>query len=147
MSYLLRLFFCASLLGCGGAPLVSMNPANAAETAPSDNQTLTLQVGRPMTLTQQGLTVEFVEFTDSRCPVGTHCVWAGHATATLRISRPGVPTESIVIGTQAPPAMQLPYQAVSGAYLFTLMALEPAPREKTTVPKDAVRATVLLQKQ
>lgn len=149
MSHLLRLLFCSALLGCGSTQLAGMSTAHAADSASvsGNSQTVTLKVGQTLALESQGLSIQFVEFKDSRCPTGTQCVWAGHATATLLITRAGAAAQSIVIGTQAPPAMQLPYQATSGQYQFTLVSLEPHPTAKAEVPVASVRASVLIEKQ
>ena len=142
MSRFLRLSFCLVLLGCGGPEPVSMSTAKAAENVQTSTQKITLKIGQPVTLTSSNFTLEFLEFKDSRCPTGTQCMWAGHATATLRIGRPGMAAETVVIGTEAPPAMQLPYQAVVGNVQFTLVSLEPFPTAKLAATKDTVRLTV-----
>ena len=147
MSQLFRLLLCTSLLGCASTQLPSMNTAHAAEPAAGNSQTVSLQVGQTMVLQAPALSIQLVEFKDSRCPVGAHCGWAGHATATLLITRAGSAAETIVVGTQAPPAMQLPYQASSGDYQFTLKSLAPRPTIGGAAAADVVRASVLIEKR
>ena len=147
MDKLFRGLFCIVLLGCGGTRLAVMTSANAAESSASKSQSLILKVGSPATATQFGVSIQLIEFKDSRCPEGARCIWAGHATASLQLIRPSGATETIVIGTQAPPAMQLPYQATSGDLQFTLTALEPGPSTKAAVPAESIRATVLIEKR
>ena len=145
MSHLIRLLFCTALLGCAGAQELSMSTAQAAEQKPGDSQTVTLQVGQTVAL-QPDLSIEFLEFKDSRCPTGAHCIWAGHVAVTLQLKRPGAAAETIVIGSLAPPDMHLPYQAKSGQWQFTLVSLEPHPTTKGEVPVASVRASVLIEK-
>lgn len=157
MSFFIRLLLCVALLGCGSPQLAGMSTAHATELASGASQTVTLQVGQIVALggqtepqvEKQGLRIELLEFKDSRCPTGAQCIWAGHATATLRITRAGAAEETIVIGTQAPPAMQLPYQATSGPYQFTLLSLEPRPTSasQAQVPVASIRASVLVEKR
>jgi hypothetical protein len=147
MPYLFRRRLRLSVLAGASLALAAMSSVHAAEHVAGKTQSLTLKVGQPPTATQFGASIQFIEFKDSRCPKGAQCIWAGHATATLRLTRAGATTETIVIGTETPPAMQLPYQASSGDLQFTLIALEPAPSIKYAVSADSIRATVLIEKR
>lgn len=146
MSTLLRCLFCLALLGCGSTQLDVMTVANAAEPPAGKSQSLTLKVGQAATPTQFGFSIQLIDFKDSRCPTGTQCIWAGHAQASLQLVRPGAAVETIVIGTQAPPSMKLPFQATSGDVSFTLIALEPVPSIKATISAESIRVTVLIEK-
>ncbi len=145
MDKFFRGLFCLVLLACGGTQPSVMTSANAAESSAS--QSLTLKVGQPATATQFGLSIQLIAFQDSRCPEGARCIWAGHATASLQLIRADGATENIIIGTEAPAAMQLPYRATSGDLQFTLTALEPMPSTKAAVPTESIRATVLIEKR
>lgn len=150
MSTLFRCLFCLTLLGCTSTQPGVMTSANATEPSAGKTQSLTLGIDQPATTTQFGLNIQLIAFTDSRCPEGARCIWAGHATANLLLTRAGATTErteTIVIGTEAPPAMQLPYRASSGDLQFTLTALEPTPSSKGVVPAASIRATVLIEKR
>lgn len=147
MSHLFRLLLCAALLGCGSTQLASVSTAHAADVVSGSSQTVALQVAQTLVLESQGLSIQLVEFNDSRCPTGTRCAWAGQATASLLITRTGVAAQTIVIGTPAPPAMQLPYQATVGKYQFTLVSLEPRPMAKGEVSVASVRATIRIENQ
>lgn len=47
-----------------------------------------LSVGQSATLTGEDLTIEFVEVvSDSRCPSGATCIWAGEASCLIEITR------------------------------------------------------------
>lgn len=149
MSHLIRLLFCLAclaLLGCASNQVVGMSTVQAAEPLPGNSQTVILQVGQTVALAQQDLRIKLLEFQDTRCPRDARCVWAGHATATLSIIRPGAPAQTIVIGTEAPPAMQLPFKVTSGGLLFTLVSLEPQPTAKGAIPVESVRVSVLVEK-
>ncbi|MES2049559.1 MAG: hypothetical protein V4447_14250 [Pseudomonadota bacterium] len=147
MATFFRCLFCFVLLGCGYAQLDVMTSVYAAEPSAGKSQSLTLKLGQPATATQFGLSIQLIEFKDSRCPEGARCIWAGHATATLLLTRGDAITETIIVGTEAPVAMQLPYQVTSWDLKFSLTALEPAPSTKGVVPAESVRATVLIEKR
>lgn len=147
MVTLLRCLFLFALLGCAVTQPDIMTSAYAAEPSSGKTQSLTLGIGQPATTTQFGLSIQFINFKDSRCPEGSRCIWAGHATASLQLVHAGGATETIVVGTEAPPAMQLPYRANSGDLQFTLTALEPVPSSKGVVPAASIRATVLIEKR
>lgn len=159
MSRILPLLCCMALLACSGNQVAGMSGAQAAgpESGQSqvdsrvdsqlDTQTVQLTPGQSVALRPQGMSLQLLDFTDTRCPVDAKCIWAGHATVTLSLARPGAPAESLVIGTEAPPAMQLPYQASSGEWRFTLLSLEPRPTKEGAAPMASVRAKVLIEKR
>ena len=147
MPTFLRCILCLALLGCGSNQSGSMNSANAAPPMKSKSQSVTLVVGAPATSTQFGLSIQMLEATDSRCPEGARCVWAGHAQASLRLTRHGVAAETIVVGTEAPPSMNLPFHATSGDLTFSLTSLQSTPSAKnTTETQRALQATILIEK-
>jgi hypothetical protein len=85
-----------------------------------------VSVEQPVTVEEEALSIELVEVNDGRCPSDVQCIWAGHASATLKISVSGSTPETIVIGTSAPPAMNLPFDADVGDYHFSLQHLQPS---------------------
>lgn len=76
-----------------------------------------LDFGMPVTLGGQ-LRIELVDAKDSRCPKDARCIWAGHAAATLKVRQTGLAEAAIVIGTEAPAGMNLPFAAVYAGYRF-----------------------------
>lgn len=147
MAALLRCILCIAILGCGSNQSGSMNSANAAAPLAGKSQSVTLDVGAPATTTQFGLSIQLVEATDSRCAEGARCIWAGHAKASLRLIRQGVAAETILVGTEAPPSMNLPFHATSGDLTFSLTALQPSPSVKNaTDPQKSLQATILIEK-
>ena len=159
MSRILLLLCCMALLACSGNQVAGMSGAQAAGPESGQHQadsqlgnqlgsqTVQLTRGQSVALRPHGMSLQLLDFTDTRCPVDTKCIWAGHATVTLSLTRPGAPAESLVIGTEAPPAMQLPYQASSGEWRFTLLSLEPRPTKEGAAPMASVRAKVLIEKR
>lgn len=146
MATLFRCILCFALLGCGNKQLTVMNSANAAE--PIASQSVILKVGAPATPTQFGLSIQLVEASDSRCPEGAQCIWAGHAKATLQLLRPGAAAETIVVGSQAPPSMNLPFHASSGGLTFSLTSLQPLASVKNQpVKPESLQATILIEKR
>lgn len=104
-------------------------------------QTITIELGKPARMAEEGLAVELVAVKDDRCPVEVKCIWAGHAAVTLHVSGAGASAGNMVIGTAAPASMNLPFEAQHGPYRFTLVTLEPG-NSLTPVAQSAYRATV-----
>lgn len=95
--------------------------------------TVTLAPGQKLTLAPLALTLAYLQASDSRCPVGVTCVWAGHASIVLRVSQAGAMPAQVTLGTAAPPTMQLPFDATYQRYTLHLVDLERAPAPKATV--------------
>jgi len=138
-------------LGCAGAQTATRTDSapsasttgNAARSgsplkAPS-MYTITLAPGHPANITAESLTIELLSVKDDRCPVGVSCIWAGHAAVTLQVSKPGMTTQTIAVGSEAPAHMRLPYDAAFGNYRLHLVKLEPG---NTQSPTTAYRATI-----
>jgi hypothetical protein len=97
---------------------------------------------RPATLAQEQLTLRLTEVKDSRCPEGAQCVWAGHAAVTMNAEKPGLPTQPVTIGSDAPENLKLPYQATYGPYTLTLSQLTPRPTKEGSVPLSRYEVSV-----
>lgn len=84
-----------------------------------------LAVGETTTL--DGVTVGFDGITeDSRCPIGTDCLWEGQAIASLWLRRTsGAATERFSLTLRAGHA-DLAIKVVSGT-CYTLLAVDPHP--------------------
>lgn len=121
---------------------------NETQVPPApDTVTIDLTSATPVTVAGYGLTIEMTDVADSRCPLGARCVWAGHAAVTLRVGTLDGKFERIVIGTEAPAGMSLPFEADVGNYRFSLIQLEPAPHATEPVPLTQYRATVRVAKR
>lgn len=101
--------------------------------------TVTVARGKPATIPGESLRVELVAVKDDRCPVGVSCVWTGHAAVTLNVSKAGRAIRTVTVGSEAPPTMQLPYDASFENYRLHLVKLEP---DNTQSPTTAYRATI-----
>jgi len=128
-----------ALAGCTTTPIG--NGSGAPPTADARVHTVILARGQQAVIADESLTVKLVEINDSRCPATVTCVWAGHAAVTLQVSKPGLAPATLVIGSQAPAAMGLPYEASYAGHLFHLLALETG---GNTVP--APRATIRISR-
>lgn len=108
----------------------------------SSVHTIVLMRGQEAVIADESLTVELVEINDSRCPAKVACIWAGHATVTLQVGKPGLVAGRVVIGSEAPPNMKLPSDANYGGYLFHLLELERGNADDSTQVAPAQRATI-----
>ena len=113
---------------------------------PSQTHEYTVVHGQRTAIPGEPLTLELTDVNDSRCPRDVQCVWAGHATVTLRVSQGGLAAESLVIGSYAPAHMGLPAAATLGPYRFYLTGLTPAPVQAGPLPLSRYRATVRVLK-
>lgn len=108
----------------------------------SSVHTIVLMRGQEAVIADESLTVELVEINDSRCPAKVACIWAGHATVTLQVGKPGLVAGRVVIGSEAPPNMKLPSDANYGGYLFHLLELERGNADGSTQVTSSPRATI-----
>jgi hypothetical protein len=100
-------------------------------------------------------TLTFFEVSDSRCPDGVQCVWAGNATVDLALA--GVTTEggftshvSMCLGacdTKFKLADTLDYEFTGQKYRFILNAVTPVPVKDVTTPKEGYKISLLIQKK
>jgi hypothetical protein len=86
--------FAASLTACSQQATAPVQASGAPSAAASANVTLgqpfELRVGRSATVAGEGLTVSFQAVpSDSRCPTGVQCVWAGNAVVQVVLSKDG----------------------------------------------------------
>lgn len=133
----LGLLAIAAALGCAPARTAEAPTVSLQEAQPMVS--VTVSRDRPAHIRAESLTIELVSVKDDRCPEGVTCIWAGHAAVTLEVSKPGVATKTITIGTQAPAHMRLPYDAAYENHVFHLVKLEPG---NTQAQATQYRATV-----
>ena len=110
---------CALLAGC----------ASQTPTAPGGEgmQTITVTPATPLRVPGHPPRLQLAAVNDHRCPADVRCAWAGHASVALEVWRAGVSPQVVLVGTSAPPAMNLPGTARAGDYRFTLVDLRPTP--------------------
>ena len=119
------------------------SPTIAASVS-SSNRSISYVVvvsqGQAVFIAAESLKLELLDANDGRCPPDVTCVWAGHATVTLQVTKADGSAEKIVIGTFAPADFKLPFDATSAGYAFHLEALESRPDSNgKSVPHATVR--------
>ncbi|MDQ5928076.1 MAG: hypothetical protein QG633_514, partial [Patescibacteria group bacterium] len=120
-------------LGAGGYAISKKDaaPEPVVETPTEDERVRApedkvISVGEPTEIS--GLTVTLNKVTDSRCPTGVQCIWAGEATASVTLAQ-GAETSTI--------DMKLDAGSVEFAgYNVSLTAALPYPTEGVSVAQD-----------
>jgi len=63
----------------------------------------TLGVGQSATVAGENLTIKFVEvISDSRCPAGAVCIWAGEASCLIEITDAATTHEKVLVESGVP---------------------------------------------
>jgi hypothetical protein len=87
------ILFAAGLTACEQnttAPVQASDASLAAAASATLDQPFVLRVGQSATVAGEGLTVSFQAVpSDSRCPTGVQCVWAGNAVVQVVLSKDG----------------------------------------------------------
>jgi hypothetical protein len=95
-----------------------------------------VQIHKQKRFSRSNLTVKFVSLVeDSRCPVGTNCVWAGNAKITIEVSK-GRSKKTFEVNTNTGAK-----GAVFNGYKIELMSLTPVPRENIRINRNGYVAT------
>lgn len=128
-----------TLSGCAVDPI---KPTGGPSKPSTGVHVIVLSRGQQVVTANGSLTVKLVEINDSRCPAKVTCIWAGHATVTLQVSKSGSPAGRVTIGTEAPPNMELPRDASYGGHLFHLVGLESGNADGSTQDVPSQRATI-----
>ena len=137
--------FAAGLAACNQDATSPLQAPEAPRAAASANvsldQPFELRVGRSATVTGEGLTVSFEAVpSDSRCPTGVQCVWAGNAVVQVVLSKDGK-AFGAELNTNLDPR--------TGTYLdyqIELVALNPYPTSKGPIGQSQYRATFVVRK-
>jgi len=97
-------------------------------------------------------TLTFFEISDSRCPEGVQCLWAGNATVDLALT--GVTTEggvtshvSMCLGACGSIEDTLDYEFTGQKYRFILKAVNPNPKAESAEPKENYSISLDIQKK
>lgn len=90
----LMLLACAALAACGSQDAPSAVEAGSVRAAAAKtvslDQPFEIKVGKTVQVAGEGLSISFEGVpSDSRCPVGVQCVWAGNAVVQLVLSKDG----------------------------------------------------------
>jgi len=103
-----------------------------------------LDIGQSVYITSEGMQIEFVDVTsDSRCPEGVTCIWAGEVTAKVSIRKGNlqdelVLTESGLSNGEA----EVIYQGYRLIY-----HVEPYPEYEKTIAKNQYQLLLTVNKQ
>jgi len=110
--------------------------ACGASTEPQLGEDIEIRLGTSIQIPENGGQVQFTDVTsDSRCPTGAQCVWAGEAVALFTVA--GSQQVSLTLGADASKAT-----VIVGMHQFTLVALKPHPNVNQTIAKGDYIATV-----
>ena len=111
--------------------------------AARQDDSIVLTPGASHLIPDTDLTVVFEAVVeDSRCPVGTNCVWAGDATVRLRVDSPRAKAASILLHTNE----QFPQEAAHGGIRLRLVSLAPQPTADGPPRPDSYRATLNIRR-
>ena len=78
-------------------------------------QDFRIDVGESVGVAGADLTVTYgAVLTDSRCPIGVQCIWAGNATISVALAKPGSPPATVGLNTTEGPT-SAPYSGYTVA--------------------------------
>lgn len=110
--------------------------ACGTSTEPQLGENIEVRLGTTIEIPDDSTRVRFTDLTsDSRCPTGAQCVWAGEAVALFTVGNNQ--QVSLTLGADASKAT-----VIVGMKQFTLVALKPYPRLNETIAKGDYIATV-----
>ena len=96
-----------------------------------------VQIHKQKRFSRSNLTVKFVSLVeDSRCPIGTNCIWAGNAKIKIEVSNRGRNKETFEVNTNLGPK-----GATYDGYQIELVDLTPVPRENIRINRNGYVAT------
>lgn len=103
-----------------------------------------LRTGRAVTFGREGLRLRFAGVaSDSRCPAGVDCVWAGNAEVLVEAgTKSGKGKSTLRLNTNASP--ERPGEGKYGRYAVKLVGLSPRPREGRKIAAGQYTATLLV---
>lgn len=105
-------------------------------TEPRLGENIEVRLGTTIELPGDGMRVQFTDVTsDSRCPTGAQCIWAGEAVTRFTIG--GNEQVSLTLGIDTSKAT-----VVVRGKQFTIVALNPYPRLNESIAKGDYIAAV-----
>ena len=98
-------------------------------------ESVIVKAGQQRTAMRSKLKIKFVAVTeDSRCPIGTNCIWAGNARVKFEVINKGGGRKTIEVNTSAGPKGDQ-----FDGWAIELVSLTPAPRVNVILkPKNYV---------
>ena len=110
--------------------------ACGTSTEPQLGDNIEIRLGSTIEIPDDSTHVKFTDVTsDSRCPTGAQCVWAGEAVVQFTVGNSQ--QVSLTLGADASKAT-----VIVGMKQFTLVALKPYPKVNESIDKGDYVATV-----
>lgn len=136
---------CVLLLGGQGAVYGVARRAGAAQAARVGRE-FRIKAGRTVTFAREGLRLRFVRVaSDSRCPEGVDCIWAGDAEVLIEVgARNRRVSKTLRLHTNASP--ERPAEDKYRTYTVKLVELKPYPRANRKIRQGDYTATLLVSK-
>lgn len=106
-----------------------------------------IKVGQTLTFRGESLRLRFARVaSDSRCPTGVECVWAGNAEVLIELSAGGARGErTLSLNTNA--GRERAAEGTYTRYTVKLVGLSPYPREGRKIRPGEYIATLLVSKE
>lgn len=137
-SMFLSLLFAVLL---GGFVSTAKAQQNSTRPLDTDEQGISLRLGKQKRASRSKLTVKFVELVeDSRCPAGTQCVWAGNAKIKISVKSASEPVETFELNTSTGAT-----GATYGRYVINFISLTPNPKANVRVKQNTYTATFAIR--
>lgn len=144
----MRILLCMLLLSwsISGCQLIAPD-VHSPTDAPSLGEPFTLAFDQAVVVEDTNLRLSFEDVVgESRCALGTVCIWEGEATiavqATIRAD-----TTQLQLTVPGPRPVRLedntPFQV--GPYVVQLLELNPYPQEGSTIPETSYRAVLRVE--
>jgi hypothetical protein len=110
--------------------------ACGTSTEPKLGENIEIRLGSAIVIPGDSTHVKFTDVTsDSRCPTGAQCVWAGEAVVQFTVG--STQQVSLTLGADASKAT-----VIIGMKQFTLVALKPHPKVNESIAKGDYIATI-----
>jgi len=110
--------------------------ACGTSTEPKLGENFDIRLGTTIEIPDDSTHVKFTDVTsDSRCPTGAQCVWAGEAVVQFTVG--SNQQVSLTLGADASKAT-----VIVGMRQFTLVALKPYPKVNESIAKGDYIATI-----
>lgn len=99
-------------------------------------RTLKVRLNRQKSFAPGNLTIAFVSLVeDSRCPVGTDCIWAGNAKIKVKVSQRGGASKIFEMNTNVGPKGD-----IFEGYAINLVELTPVPQSNVKIDQNSYEA-------
>lgn len=136
---LLVLVVLTSAVGCATA---SGESGGTAAQSPALGDPVTLKPGERAVFEADRLHVRFDKVvSDSRCPKGAQCVWAGEAVVRLTVTLPDKSNKTVDVKASVTESA-----ATVGAFRLSISDLQPAPTTEGPVRDSDYRVTLVVAK-